>query len=359
MFRVRPRHPKDRPMPRPTVTTPDPLQVLASTAEVVAELAFVEIDQAAIERLAGRILGEQVPPPVWDTATHFITSGPQAVEEVAGWTFALDALNFCFWAQGDDPGHRWRITSGGDVHDGYMALAIALRDAARSGIPVWDPDWMATVSEADLRHLFAPAPGSTGIPLPDLRVRHLNELGQAVRQTFAGSTPFSDLMAAAGYSAPRIAAATIALAPSFDDVATWASPTDGTEHLVRFHKRAQILASDLAGALEPLGLVITNRDQLTAFADYKVPQVLRQLGILRYSPDLADRIHRLDRLAPGSQEEIEIRAATIWACEWLRQALGASQTAYTASDVDWLLWNQGQALPSGTEPYHRTVTPFY
>ncbi len=346
-------------MPRPVVTTPDPLQVLESTAEVVGQLTAVTIDQSAIERLAGQILGHQVPPPEWDTASHFNTSGPHAVEQVAGWTFALDALNFCFWAQGDDPGHRWRIESGGQIHDGYMALAIALRDTAHADAPVWDPAWMANVTDADLMHLFAPAPGATSIPLLDLRTRHLNELGQAIQQEFPGTTPFTNLIAAAGASAPRIAALTIALAPSFDDIATWTSPADGTRHLVRFHKRAQILASDLAGALAPLGLQVTDRDQLTAFADYKVPQVLRQLGILHYAPDLAERIHRLERLAPGSREEIEIRAATVWACEWLRQALSSASTPYTASDVDWLLWNQGQSLPPGTEPYHRTVTPFY
>lgn len=346
-------------MPRPAVTTPDPLQVLGSTTEVVTHLTSIEIDQAAIEHLAGQILDQQIPPPAWDAETHFSTTGPEAVEQVAGWTFALDALNFCFWAQGDDPGHRWRITSDGEVHDGYMALAIALRDASRTGIPVWDPAWMATVTNGDLQHLFAPAPGSAEIPLLEMRTRHLNELGQSIQQTFPGNTPFTDLIAAAGSSAPRIAALTIALAPSFDDVATWTSPEDGSEHLVRFHKRAQILASDLAGALEPHEVLVTDRDQLTAFADYKVPQVLRQLGILRYTPDLADRIHRLERLAPGSREEIEIRAVTIWACEWLRQALSSASTPYTASDVDWLLWNQGQALPIDTEPYHRTVTPFY
>ena len=346
-------------MPRPAVVTPDPLQVLASTALVVDQLTSVTIAHDAIEQVAGQILGQQIPPPAWDTATHFSTSGPHAVEQVAGWTFALDALNFCFWAQGDDPSHRWRIESGGDIHDGYMALAIALRDAAEAGVPIWDPAWMASVTDADLADLFAPASGATEIPLLPLRTAHLNELGRAILQEFPGSTPFTDLIAAAGSSAPQIAAITIDLAPSFNDVSTWTSPLDSSEHLVRFHKRAQILASDLAGALSPLGLDLTERHQLTAFADYKVPQVLRQLGILRYAPDLADRIHRLERLAPASREEIEIRAATIWACEWLRQALSSASTPYTASDVDWLLWNQGQTLPAGTEPYHRTVTPFY
>lgn len=346
-------------MPRPIVSTADPLHVLSSTAPVIEGLTQVRIDQAAIDRLAAQIAHQQIPPPAWDADTHFTTTGPAAIEQVAGWTFALDTLNYCFWAQGDDPTDRWRIVSGNTHYDGYMALAIALRDAARVGTPVWDPQWMARVTDDDLQQLFAPAPGSATMPMLASRTRHLNELGAGVGETHPGPTPFTDVITACDLSAPVIAATTIHLASSFDDVATWSSPDDDVVHQVRFHKRAQILASDLAGALEPLGLVIRDRDQLTAFADYKVPQVLRQLGILTYTPALADRIHRRDLIAAGSVEEIEIRAATVWACEWIRQALSAAGASYTASDVDWALWNQGQSLPVGTEPYHRTVTPFY
>ena len=100
-------------------------------------------------------------------------------------------------------------------------------------------------------------------------------------------------------------------------------------------------------------------DRLTAFADYKVPQVLRDLGVLRYRDDLAGAIRRRELIPSGSREEIEIRAATIWGCELLRQALTRQDRDFTAAEVDWLLWNQGQRLPETTEPYHRTRTIYY
>ena len=43
----------------------------------------------------------------------------------------------------------------------------------------------------------------------------------------------------------------------------------------------------------------------------------------------------------------------------LRQALARKGRKFTAADVDWLLWNQGQSLPETTEPYHRTRTIYY
>ncbi len=142
--------------------------------------------------------------------------------------------------------------------------------------------------------------------------------------------------------------------PSFDDVAVY----QGRE--VRFYKRAQILVADLAGAFDGKGLgTFNDLDALTAFADYKVPQVLRGLGLLVYDPDLAARIDRYDLLPAGSPEEVEIRAATIWACGEVRRALTTQGHTLRAFEVDWALWTAGQDLPSDTRPYHRTRTIYY
>ena len=129
---------------------------------------------------------------------------------------------------------------------------------------------------------------------------------------------------------------------------------------VRFYKRAQILVADLHGAFagQDLGS-FSDLDILTAFADYKVPQVLRALGVLAYDPKLAERIARREIIPPGSPAEVEIRAATIWACELLRRALAERGQSLRTFEIDWALWNAGQALPPETPPYHRTPTIFY
>jgi hypothetical protein len=337
---------------------PDPLGILSSCAVVVNASALVAIDRNAVDVLATRIVGDHVPPPLWDDELHYRGAGLDAVERTAGWVFALDTLNFCFWAQEQDPTWRWRIASDGATHDGYMALARALRDATRSGVPVWDPTWQANVDEGVMARIFTPAPGSASIPLLPERVANLRELGTAMLRLEPGENPFTRFIARAGGSAPALVQAVVETFPSFNDIAIW-NPGDGTPaQEIRFHKRAQILVSDLAGALGG-DLLLRDVGYLTAFADYKVPQVLRELGILRYHDDLAGAIHRRELIPPGSREEIEIRAATIWGCELLRQALAHQGRDFTAAEVDWLLWNQGQRLPETTEPYHRTRTIYY
>jgi hypothetical protein len=129
---------------------------------------------------------------------------------------------------------------------------------------------------------------------------------------------------------------------------------------VRFYKRAQIGAADLARLLpqDRLGR-LHGLEHLTAFADYKVPQVLRRDGILVLAPDLARRLESREALPARGPEEVAIRAATIWGCEWLARALSAEQgTPVPAMDVDYLLWCAGQDK-SGLRPYHRTRTICY
>lgn len=354
-------------MPEPVIDAatfdragPDPLGILSSCAVVVNDSQHVTIDTAAIFRLATDLVDHKIPAPVWDEDVHYRGTGVHATERTIGWIFALDALNFCFWGQDPDPSHRWRIHSQGVVHDGYMALAIALRDAARAGTPIWDPAWQATVDEDTISRIFRPAPGSAPIPLLRERADHLRELGERMAP-LGEHLPYTTFVERAEGSAPDLVEAIVETLPSFRDVTTWA-PTSGLEPAieVRLFKRAQILVSDLAGALAGIGeLVIGGRDRLTAFADYKVPQVLRHLGILRYGDELAASIRARELIEPGSREEIEIRAATIWACELIRQHLSDLGTRFTASDVDWLLWNLGQSLPATCEPYHRTVTICY
>lgn len=331
----------------------DPFGVRAATAVVMTETRDVAIDHAAIERTTQRLVENWGDPPAWDDTLHY--RGIPA--ETAGWIVALDAINFCFWAQGDDPGVRWRATWRGTTHNGYDALAAALhRAVVDDGYPVWDAGWLHELSLDTVSHMLRGDDGDPPIPLLRERLMCLRDLGYPRDQQ--ARRP-ADIAIDARGSAERIVRLVLRRYPMFEDIAVWQRP-NGDAIRVPLHKRAQILAADLAGALAGTELTITrDLDQLTAFADYKVPQVLRQLGILRYAPDLAERIRRLERIPGNSPEEVAIRAATVQACELLVTAIVDAGRHTTASELDWRLWSLGQSLPDNVEPYHRTVTVFY
>lgn len=95
------------------------------------------------------------------------------------------------------------------------------------------------------------------------------------------------------------------------------------------------------------------------FADYRVPQILRSMGILEYTLDLNTRIDNCVEIPFGSEEEIEIRACTVIAVELLQKSLFDLGVNLLIIEVDWLLWQQGEAVKDEIAPHHRTLTIYY
>lgn len=327
----------------------DPLRVLESSRAVLELARHVAIDQPALEALADHLAS--LPEPVTDWSPDLHPVGRNAAE-VANLVLVVDALNFCFWSAPGAVRPRWSVTYEGETYNGYFALAAALRRAVEQGAPLADADFLAGLSEAELAELLRGDYGCEEIPLLHARLANLHEVGYALQAHWDGT--LLNAVRHAGGSATRLVRAVVRAMPSFNDVA----PYDRL--YARFYKRAQILVADLHGAFAGEGPgVFRDLDGLTAFADYKVPQVLRLHGVLRYGDELSAALREYQLLPPGGVREVEIRAATVWSVEWLRQELAARGRNLAAFQIDWLLWRSGQHMPATAEPYHRTLTIYY
>lgn len=327
----------------------DPLGILASTRFVMERAQAVRIDEPALRAIAAQLGPIMSAAPDWHDARHF----SDGTWRTAGWVFALDALNFCFWSATAD---RWQVEWEGRLENGYWALAAALSRAVEEGRPLWDPAYLAGLTARDVAHILRPyEEHAAEIPLFPLRVQNLHELARGLREGFPEAThPVVTLIEEADESAVALIQDVVRRFPSFNDVATY------QEREIRFYKRAQILVADLAGAFNGRGLgAFHDLHLLTAFADYKIPQVLRGFNALVYSADLAATIAARRLIPTGSPWEIEIRSATIWACEMLRRILAEEGRLYRATEIDGILWLAGQSLPAEMPTYHRTLTVFY
>jgi hypothetical protein len=323
--------------------------ILTSIQPVIAHSSRVTINPAAVGELAARLASEEATLPEWDAGLHPVGRDEA---ETATLVLVLDALNFCFWPLPGSALPRWSVSYQGTRFDGYLALAVALRRAVESGVPLADPKYLTNLDLAQVRDLLAPDPGTQEIPLIEARLANLREVGRALTEHWGGS--FMGAIGDAGGSAVTLIEAVLAALPSFQDTATYQG------HEIQFHKRAQILIADLHGAFDGQGPgAFDDLDRLTAFADYKVPQILRRFGVLEYHPELARSIAAYELIPPGDEREVEIRAATIWAVELLRRALERRGPPLRAFEIDWLLWHASQSLPPDAEPYHRTLTIYY
>ncbi len=331
-----------------TLTPPasDPLGVMTSTLPVVQAARQVRLDLDRVAALAARWANAGWHAPEWDASLHF----NDGTERTLNWMLLVDAMNFCFWAEADQP--RWAVTYRGQTYNGYLAEAASLTRALDEGHPLWDAAYLAELSEADLRHIFRPAPGAPEIPLFAERLANAREVGRVLLASYGGQ--FARAVEAAGGSAVALTQRIVQDFASFHDVTTYQTAE------VRFYKRAQLCVADIHGTFagQQWGQ-LSDLEHLTVFADYKVPQILRREGILDYTPDLAARIDRLELLTPGSPEEVEIRAATIWAGEALRLALSERGIRALASEIDYRLWTLSQTPSPNDRPYHRTRTIYY
>ena len=95
------------------------------------------------------------------------------------------------------------------------------------------------------------------------------------------------------------------------------------------------------------------------FADYRVPQILRSLGILIYSPFLSEQIDTLKEIPWGGELEIEIRAQTIISVDKLQQSLQKKGLNLLVLECDWFLWQKGEDLKDDILPHHRTLSIYY
>jgi hypothetical protein len=277
----------------------------------IAESAdFVSID---LDRLASVDPGL---PPALDAERHYLEGSP---EDVADYMLVLDTINF---GSGWFPTLRKRAGM-----SGYFTVAASLADRWRVAGP-WSAAELRALKGADVAAALGQEPDHE---LMGLYAEALRDLG-----VFLDARRALDLVADAEGSAERFASMLAAGMPFFDDRGFW--------------KRAQITPNDLAlaGVAE-----FSDLDRLTIFADNLVPHVLRVDGVLRYEPALAARIDAGHLLPPG-EEEREIRACAVHACELLSQRLGMP-----ARLLDTALWNRGQAMRYKSVPRHRTRTVYY
>jgi len=310
---------------------------------VAEKSRFVRIDKGALERFSGMLSAQDVAVPPWEAGFHF--RGNE--EETVAYLLVLDTLNFCFWPA---PGKMtWEIPCESGWLSGYYALALSLKRALETGTPLVDPEYLVSLSLEGLKEILG---GRGELQLLKPRLEILRELGRVLLERFDGKA-FKIVRSAHG-SAVTLARLLAESQSSFKDVAEYRGEK------VYFYKRAQIFAADLYGTFsgESWGH-FRDMQALTAFADYKLPQVLRHVGILHYEKRLGDRVDQKIPLEAGGVEEVEIRANTIVAVERIRQELAGLGKNLRAFEMDWILWNLGQEEAFKERPYHRTITIFY
>jgi Potential Queuosine, Q, salvage protein family len=330
----------------------------------------VTIDASAVPKLCDDIVERQRHASLeWDSeGWHYRPplDWPLKVrqERIALYILALDAINFCFWPhegyEYDDLAttltsiasidqHHDRVNDNDD--DGAPSLESYALSASN----------LSHMSVEDMTALFMRHhPNSLCPPDMDQRCRLWNEVGAGLLAADCGGSATQFIEQARG-SAPDLVRLLLFHFPGFRDCSSE----------VWFLKRAQICVGDLNAALR---LNLKGMDHLTTFPDYRVPQLLREYGVLKYSKALSNTVDHLVELVAGSSEECSIRAATVLAVDCVVQELNnnarkeqdplqgstnPTKEKWTAVEADWVLWQIGEGRIQSMRPHHRVRTTFY
>ena len=281
----------------------------------------------------------------WDACGwHYQDDTPLTAQYI----FVMDSLNFCFWpVQGLE----------------YEHLAMNLRDVLLANPNAFNANNLKSMNSTTLQGWFP----AHSLPQLDERVLRLQELGTVLERDYNGLA--SNMSKSVGGSGVELVRLVIEKLPGFRDTVVY----DGK--LIHFYKRAQILVSDLWAAygrkiaVGDIGVGVARGDEhyaafgdmnrLTMFADYRVPQILRHVGVLEYSEPLSTSIDNKIPIEFGSNWETEVRAATVQAVQMIQSCLHTKGVDVLVIEVDWLLWNQGENSLDIMKPHHRTLTIYY
>jgi hypothetical protein len=282
-------------------------------------------------------------------AEHWLSAAPFNFshfgdDEKLHFVILFNTLSFCYWGE-----PKWAVEYKDKTHDGAWGMILALGRGIEEGATLLDYDFCSTISKEELAHILR---GNTEIPLLEERWKILREIGLNMSATFGGKA--RNLIAEANGDAKKLLELIVQNFPSFSDVSPY------KDKHVYFHKRSQLLVADIYQIFDGKGFgELKNVDTLTACADYKLPQILRKLGILEYTTALAEKIDTKTEIAHNSPEEVELRANTIWAVELIKQEVKKRSPQIMSFEVNDHLWLATQEKFPDDKPYHRTRTTAY
>jgi hypothetical protein len=266
-------------------------------------------------------------------------------------TMLETALNFAF--TDFDTGTKFEVVRNGHVYSDTEAMVVCIQDALADGTPLLAGDYLATVSRADLERVFT---GNIEMPMLDERVDILNEVGGTLAERYGGQfhSFIRDCAPAMYADGDGVLERLVTEFPRFDDTSSY----HGAE--VRILKLAQLGFWMLHRALYGMSdWRLTDLGNMTAFADYIVPVGLNLMGILEYSDDLERRIGSGEMIERDSDEEIEIRAHTLYATALLTDEINAIRPPdkqLLIPQIDYRFW---KTYHSTFTQHHLTRTTMY
>ena len=266
-------------------------------------------------------------------------------------TMLINTLNFAF--TDFSTSIKYEIERDGQKLSDSEAMFAQVHEAIDSGIDLLNGDVMAKLTIEDLKRIFK---GNIEMPMLKERVEILNEVGAKRADSYEGDwLKFVNNGPQKLYSdGEGLIERLVSEFPRFNDSSIY------SDKEVNFYKLAQLAFWGIHGELAHTGyFIIEDIESMTAFADYIVPVALIVKKITQYSEALEEKIMSGKLIERDSTEEIEIRAASIYATAKLTESVNRRREGVESiiiPQLDYRLWKHYHATH---HPHHLTYTTMY
>ena len=287
-------------------------QVLDTCSYVYENSRHVKIDINKIKELAkDNRFNEKT--------AYWLSSNPYGilnlgVEDIINFLVIFESIDYSFWGE-----PKWTMKTDKVNTDGAIALMYALlRLREQKGNLNFERITFDEFSEA--------LKGNVEIPLLEERYKVVLQVSKIINKKMQNNF----------YHYIKNITKDIVLFntiinnfPSFADTRTYDNKT------IYFYKLAQLLTSDILHIRSLKEGITVDYSNLVGCADYKIPQVLRSLGVLVYDKELSDLVDNKNELEENSIYEVEIRANMVVAINLIKKELNNKVSAIDINDTIW------------------------
>ena len=249
------------------------------------------------------------------------------IDKTINFMLIFDSIDYCFWGQ-----PKWIIETIEGKKDGSDALLYALLNYVKN----LDEIDFTNVSFDEFSNILK---GNVEIPFLRERYNTVISICNVVNKRMNGNF----------YSYIKdINVDTELFDIIINNFADFCDEREYDGNKVYFYKLAQLLTSDILHIKELISGTKVDYSHLVGCADYKIPQTLRALGILKYNDELSNIIDNKVLIDKNSKYEVEIRANMIAVINYINSKLENC----CSIDINDYLFLSSKSVKDIAKPYH-------
>ena len=307
-------------------------KIIKSCKYVANNSKSVKINETNLDKFTGKI--KKVETEHWLAFSPYNLLDLQT-EAIINFLLVYEAIDFSFW---ENP--KWTIDTSNGKEDGSIALLYAILKYVKER----NTTDFSNITKDEFREILK---GNVEIPLFEERYHIIRDVSKIVNENMNGN--FYEFIKGITIDM-ELFNIIIKYFPNFKDERKYREKT------IYFYKLAQLLTSDILHIRELKENIKVDYSHLVGCSDYKIPQVMRGLGILEYSDKLSNIIDNKKEIEVNSEYEIEIRANMLVAIDLIKKKL---ENKVCAIDINDYIWSQGRNKTIELKPYHLTRNTNY